>query len=90
MFVSAYIHPPEVPSQPVEVYANGQKVADWQVTNAAANNWVDVPKELADKATVLTVQLRIPNAVSPAQFTPKADPRVLGLSCYELELIKSR
>lgn len=89
MFVSAYIHPPEVPSQAVEVYANGQKVADWQVTNKAADNWIDVPKELADKATVLTVQLRLPNAVAPAQFSPQADQRILALCCYEFELIKS-
>lgn len=89
MFVSAYIHPPEVPSQPVEVYVNGQKVADWQVTNVAVENWIDVPKELAEKANPLTVQLRMPNAVAPGQFSPQADQRVLGLCCYEFELVKA-
>jgi hypothetical protein len=82
---SAFIHPPELTSQPVEVYANGEKIADWNIAGTE-DNFATIPKEIATKATTLTVQFRTPQAASPAQFSPTADQRVLGLCCYELEL----
>ena len=87
MLVAAYAHPPELNSQPVEVYANGQKVADWDVTTMV-NNVADIPSEIAGKATTLTIQLRILKAASPAEFAAKADERVLGICCHEMELTK--
>jgi hypothetical protein len=30
-----YTHPPELPVQPVEVFANDQKIADWQIDKFA-------------------------------------------------------
>ena len=87
MWIAAYVHPPELNSQPVEVYANGQKVADWDVT-VPAQNTADIPKELTTKSTTLTIQLRMPKAVAPATFMPKGDLRVLGICCNELELTR--
>jgi hypothetical protein len=88
MYVSAYTHPPELTSQPVEVYVNGQKIADWDVA-APAQNIAEIPREIASKATTITVQLRMPKAVSPAEFSAKGDERVLGICCNELELTKA-
>lgn len=87
MLVSAYTHPPELVSQPVEVYANGEKVADWNVTGLVYNV-ADIPKEVANKNTTLTVQFRTPKAASPAEFSAKGDDRVLGICCTEMELRK--
>jgi hypothetical protein len=87
LLAGAYAHPPQLTSQPVEVYANGQKVADWEVTTTV-NNFADIPREIAEKNTTLTVQLRIPKAASPAEFSAKGDERVLGLCCTEMELTK--
>lgn len=87
MWIAAYVHPPDFSSQPVEVYANGQKVADWDV-NVPAQNIADIPKEITAKSTTLTIQLRMPKATSPATFSSKSDRRVLGICCNELELTK--
>lgn len=87
MLVSAYTHPPELPSQPVEVYANGQKIADWEVGNPAENT-ADIPKEIAAKGSTLTIQFRTRKATAPAEFSSKADSRVLGICCHEMELTK--
>jgi hypothetical protein len=85
LLVSAYTHPPELPSQPVEVYANGQKIADWEVANPA-DKFADIPKGIAAKDKTLTIQLRTPKATAPAAFSPEADPRILGICCHEMEL----
>jgi hypothetical protein len=87
MSVAAYVHPPELNSQPVEVYANGEKVADWDVA-MPVDNTADIPKEIAGKSTTLTMQLRTPKAASPAEFSAKGDERILGICCNELELTK--
>jgi hypothetical protein len=87
LLVSAFTHPPELPFQPVEVYANGQKITDWQVGNPA-ENLAEIPSEVSGKATTLTIQFRTPKASAPAEYSAKADQRVLGICCHELELTK--
>jgi hypothetical protein len=87
MLASAYAHPPQINSQPVEVYANGQKITDWDVTSAVWNS-ADIPQEIANKSATLTVQLRIPKAASPAEFSATGDERVLGICCHEMKLTK--
>ena len=87
MLVSAYTHPPELPAQPVEVYVNGRKIADWEVANPAVNK-ADIPEELAAKGPTMTIQFRTPKATAPAEFSAKGDPRVLGICCHEMELTR--
>lgn len=87
VLVSAYTHPPELPSQSVEVYANGRKVAAWEVANPA-DNVAEIPGEITAKSTTLTIQFRTPKATAPAAFSAKPDPRVLGICCHEMELTK--
>ena len=81
------IHPPDVSSQPVEVYVNGQKVADWQVA-APANFTATIPKELA-AAKKLEIELRTPKSTTPKALKMNEDARVLGVACFEMEITKA-
>jgi hypothetical protein len=80
------ISPPEVSHQPVEVYVNGQKVADWQVA-APANFTATIPQKIA-AARKLEIELRTPKSTTPKALKMNDDARVLGIACYELEITK--
>jgi hypothetical protein len=80
------IHPPEVSNQPVEVYVNGQKVADWQVA-APANFTATIPQKIA-AAKQLEIELRTPKSTTPLALKMNDDARVLGVGCYELAITK--
>ena len=85
LYVNAYTHPPELPTQPVEVYANGQKVAHWDVA-APAQYTVDIPNEIVNRSKTLRLEFQTPRAISPASLVVGGDPRVLGICCHEMEL----
>jgi hypothetical protein len=80
------IHPPEVAYQPVEVYVNGQKVADWQVATPA-NFTATIPQKIAF-AKQLEIELRTPKSTTPLALKMNDDARVLGVGCYELAITK--
>ena len=87
MTLSALTNPPQLPSQPVEVYANGEKIATWEVTGKAEFTALIPPrKEGQDGA--LTIELRMPKAVSPKELGLNTDPRVLGVSVFDLTISK--
>jgi len=75
-----------VPNQPVEVFANGQKIADWQPTADPADFTATIPPEIAKKGGELMLEFKIPKAISPKAAGVSADPRVLGMCCIELAL----
>jgi hypothetical protein len=79
--------PPRLPSQNVEVYANGQKIADWQISSKAEFTALIPPTREGPEAA-LTIELRIPQAVSPKELGLSDDPRVLGISCFDLTIDK--
>ena len=81
------IHPPDVSAQPVEVYVNGKKIADWQVA-APADFTATIPKELA-AAKQIEIELRTPASTTPKALKMNEDVRVLGVACYELAITKS-
>jgi hypothetical protein len=81
-------HPPDLPFQPVELYANGQKVAEWQVANAAEFT-ATIPGEITKSGGTLTLEFRTPKAASPKSLGVNADPRVLGICLTSLELTKT-
>lgn len=86
MTLRGLIQPPVLPSQPVEVYASNQKVADWQVANTAAFT-AEVPAELTKSGgATLSLELRIPKAASPKSLGMNDDGRILGVCCYSIEL----
>ena len=80
------IHPPEVSSQPVEVYVNGQKIAEWQVA-APANFTATIPQKIA-ATKQLEIELRTPGSTTPKALKMNEDTRVLGVACYELAISK--
>lgn len=87
MRLAGFTNPPEVPFQPVEVLANGQKIAEWQVSEKADFAAV-IPAAIIKEGGDLTIELKIPKAVSPKSIGRGGDPRLLGVFCFELALTK--
>jgi hypothetical protein len=85
--MAALIHPPTLPTQPVEINANGQKIADLQVGNAADFE-ATIPSELTRDGGTLHLELKTPKATSPKALGDSADPRVLGVAVYHLAVNK--
>ena len=85
MTLGGNVHLPNVPFQPVDVYANGEKIASWQVAEKK-ECVATIPENLIASRPVLTVDLQIPKAVSPSDLGQSADPRRLGLRCFEMNL----
>lgn len=81
--------PPELLFQPTEVYANGQKVAEWQVGDTAEFQAV-IPAEIAQRKGALAIELRTPGAVSPKSLGVSADSRTLGVRCHEVRIEPAR
>ncbi|PZR76872.1 MAG: hypothetical protein DLM73_01570 [Chthoniobacterales bacterium] len=76
---------PQLPFQPVEVFANEQKIADWKVSDTADFTAV-IPAPTVKSGGILTIQLKTPNAASPKDLGLSEDPRVLGVLCSELAI----
>lgn len=85
MTLAALVNPPELPAQPVQVFANGEKVAEWQVVDKASFTALIPPK---DDTTTLNIELRLPKAVSPKDLGISSDARVLGVSCFDIVITK--
>lgn len=80
------VRPPDLPAQSAEVFANGQKIADWEVPGPAADYEATIPAEALNNADAITLEFRTPHAASPKQLGQSEDARVLGLRFYELTL----
>ncbi|MDQ6625689.1 MAG: hypothetical protein M3Y69_06055 [Verrucomicrobiota bacterium] len=79
------INEPAFATHPVEVYANDQRIADWQVGNTAPFS-APIPVELTKAGGPLTITFKMPKAVSPKDLGKSEDPRVLGICVFDLEL----
>jgi hypothetical protein len=88
LVIAALVHEPSLPLQPVELYANGQKVAEWQVGNLA-EFVATIPGEITKAGGTLTLEFRTPKAASPKSLGINPDPRVLGICLTSLELTKT-
>jgi hypothetical protein len=80
------IHPPELSVQPIELYVNGKKLADWQV-GSPDNFTATIPKEVA-ATKKLDIELRTPKSTTPKALKMNDDARVLGVACFEMEIQK--
>jgi hypothetical protein len=87
MRIAALIKAPELPFQPVEVFVNDRKIAEWQVADTA-EFVAAIPRDITKSGGVLTVSIKTPKATSPKTLGLSADPRVLGICCLDLELTK--
>jgi hypothetical protein len=79
---------PNLPFQPVEVTANGTKLADWEVTKNLAQFNATIPAELVKTGGELRIELKIPKTTSPKELGMGDDDRHLGVSVSELEISK--
>lgn len=77
---------PELPFQPVEVFANGTKIADWEVGDEGEHT-ATVPAENITTGP-LRLELKIPKATTPKQLGMGNDERVLGVSIHALQIDK--
>ena len=87
MRLASLVKEPALPFQPVEVEINGQKMADWQVSNVAEFA-VAIPRDITKKGSEVTVTLKTPKATSPKALGINVDTRILGVCCLDLELSK--
>jgi hypothetical protein len=85
MRMNGFIKAPELPFQPVDVDANGTRIASWQVAEDS-NYTAIIPAELVKTGGILRIDLKIPKATSPKKLGIGTDDRSLGVSLVELEL----
>lgn len=71
--------------QNVEVMVDGAPAATVRFTNADNRKRFVIPVA-GNGSGLVTIELRYPNAISPAQAHLSADPRVLALGLYGIEL----
>ena len=74
-----------LPYQKVEVFGNGQKIADWHVTDTADFTAL-IPAEVTKKSSIVNIEFRLPNATSPKTLGLGDDGRVLAIRVYSVEL----
>src|SRR5205085_6363448 len=87
--MAAFTHAPERPSQPVEVFVNGQKLAEWEANSNPAEYQLTIPADTVKRGRTLEIEFRTPKATSPKSVGLNEDPRVLGVCLQWLELTKS-
>jgi len=78
---------PELPAQPIEVYANGKKVADWQVIGRSTYA-ASIRADAVSDTGALTLEFRIRKAASPQSLGVSADSRQLGVAAFDLVIEK--
>ena len=88
MRLAGFTNPPTLNYQPVEVLVNDESIAEWDVSDAPADFIAVIPAEVANHEQ-LNVRLRIPEAASPTILAIGNDPRLLGVSCFELAITKA-
>lgn len=87
MMAAGFTNPPELTAQPVEVFVNDKKIADWEVSRPAEQTAM-IPPEMVKEGGLLTFTFKMPKATSPKSAGVSEDARVLGLSVYSFELRK--
>jgi hypothetical protein len=85
MKLAGFAKEPEFPFQPVTVYANDEKIANWNVREPAEFT-APIPPAISQSGGLLTITLKIPKAASPKALGMSQDPRLLGLACMEVSL----
>ena len=85
MTMRGLIQPPSLPFQPVEVYVNEKKIADWQVGNTASFS-AQIPAELTKKSETLNLEFRLSKATSPNSLGLNNDNRTLGVAAYSIQI----
>lgn len=85
MRMYGHVKRPDLRSQPVLVYVNGRSVASWEVADEAVFTTA-VPDDLVANGGLMTVDLYLPRAISPAALGDAGDQRRLGVHCRDVTL----
>ena len=72
---------------PVEVFANDEKIAQWEVSSPAEFT-ATIPAHLVAEGGALIIELKTPNAASPKSLGAGEDVRELGIQCSEVAITK--
>lgn len=83
--MGALVNLPALAYQVVEVLANGQKIADWEVADMADFSAL-IPGEVTRSRGILNIELRVPKATSPEALGLTDDSRILGVRVCSVEL----
>lgn len=83
VMAAGFVKEPELPKQEVQVYANGEQVAEWQIGTTEVVTAV-IPAEIAGRSETLALEFRTPKAASPEQLGTAPDKRVIGLAVYHV------
>jgi hypothetical protein len=89
LWMAAFTHPPDLPTQPVEVFVGGQKLSEWQVGGEPAEYIVTLPANAVTDGDTLEIEFRTPKATSPKSVGLNEDSRVLGACLSWLEITKA-
>jgi hypothetical protein len=88
LLLAAFIQPPKLPTQRLELWLQDEKVARWNVAQRSVFR-VGIPVHAMRGRRVLVLEFRTPDATAPRDVLPSsADPRTLGISLYSLRLIR--
>ena len=88
VIMGGLIHSPDLPAQPVEVYANDKKIADWQVGNTSEFA-ATIPGDANKAGGKVEIEFRVPKATTPKSIGLNEDPRILGVCVTSVELTKA-
>jgi hypothetical protein len=88
MRMGGLVRPPDLLFQPVEVYANGQKIADLEV-GKFADFEASIPAAIPNPGGTIEIEFRIPKATSPKSLGVNSDTRDLGIFVAQIEVVKS-
>jgi hypothetical protein len=89
MLSAALTHPTKLPRQPVELHANGRKVADWQVGPDLETFNAQIPAEVLSQNGLLKLEIVSPKAVTPNALGLSLDLRTLGVQVHELTITEA-
>jgi hypothetical protein len=59
---------------------------NWQAVANPAEFSTSIPQEMTRRGGLLRITLKIPKATSPKALGMSADPRILGVACFDLQL----
>ncbi|MEP6955345.1 MAG: hypothetical protein ABI883_00855 [Chthoniobacterales bacterium] len=90
MTMGAMIHPPSLPFQAVDVYAEEEKIATWQVAEFKTYTALIPRRFTSGPERRVIIRFDIPGAVSPAALGIGTDLRELGLMVTEVSLVKAQ
>jgi hypothetical protein len=84
--VSGFTKPPELPSQPVDIFIDGKQITHWEIATKGVVQMVVPAGYVRDGQ--LQIDFKLPKASSPASLGVSVDQRRLGLRFFDVELVK--